>query len=172
MAAWTKEASLTDARSNQACGVLRLGHSHESKVVIVAGGTRDDSYLTGSVEMLSVEDGTFGSNWQTGPTMPVATRDSASVVSTDQSSFFIIGGITNQGDASVSAKLFKMQCPTSSFDQCYWTNIGHEMRASTAKGMALAFPPDPLDTMRLPNSRPCIDGNYCCPTYTIICCGK
>ncbi len=147
---WQSRASMTVARYNHACGVIKTSptaNNAVSKVVAAAGGFTSQTLIVDSVELLSVGPGNVISQaWIFGPKMPVSLAGTASATTKDQTLLFVAGGIKAVELFEVTNSVFTFQC--LDIDNCQWTKMDQELRHARANSVAFVFPPISIDDIR------------------------
>ncbi len=154
---WSEhEEGLLYKRERHACGILRNG---DKKIVVVAGGSNFDDYLSSVEILLVIEEATdtFALNWEYGPDLPMPMTDAAGTTTSDQQSLYIIGGTMF---LERSNYVLKLVCSDVVEVNCIWTKIDHELKAETAMGLALAMPQIQMSSRKHQNALDCSNGSY------------
>ncbi len=151
---WEQHGDLAVPRCRHACGTIKSGKNRNT--VLAVGGWDNNRPMMDTVEMMDVTDESFDQRWTFGPTMPLEVSNPVSATTSGQNALFIIGGTTNQ-DYSSTFSVLRLQFLASS-QQWQWTTLDHDMRTTSASGVALTLPFIPLVQRDYPNSRDCSNG--------------
>ncbi len=156
---WTSCPDLGTARVEHACGVLRHGND---RMIVVAGGLDSHNTKLDKVETLLVTTDTdsvlqFANDWEYGPTLPAALSGTASATTSDQKALYIIGGVMINED---SRSVLKFHCYDIVDQHCSWTAVDYELKAPSAKGLALIMPLIPMSSREYSFARDCTKGKH------------
>ena len=124
---WTDGPELNGERYDHSCGVITEGKNRQ-RVVIVAGGHGSRS----STELWIVGS----DNWIAGPGMPKDIVDATSVVSSDETTFYIIGGYNDY--SIIWTSIYQLQCYGT---ECFWSKLdGIRLQVERRMSVAMLVP--------------------------------
>ncbi len=135
---WTKVASMSAARKEHICGVLKVGMA---EIVVAAGGTWKFDYtelILDIVEMLRIEDGSPAGDWNTGPKLPVPLFGAGGATTEDQTRLFVAGGTISFMPEENSRDVYSLHC--EGILDCEWTKSELELWDSRASSVLLILP--------------------------------
>ena len=168
---WKSISSLSKARKNHICGVLKdtANPCRPVKFVIAAGGIVEDLSVTKSMEILEVRDDLQNPPWEDHQ-MPVAFSMAGSVTNKDQTTLYVAGGMSKlEPDYLALTSVYSLQCARSP-SHCKWTKTNLELPYNRASSVALLLPPIMdtkssrcnLDPCQLDNAETGIHENVIC----------